>query len=127
MKNTAKLFQRLVLGTVASIGVFSLLLPQSAWAQSSTDVNPLQDFQNNDQNNDPFSSRNEDSMNSVFDLIHRAQLGTNRDASEFNAEKTQSLDAAAAEFRKQQQQRLQSPNQTNNVNPPITIERQPSN
>lgn len=126
MKNTAKLYQRIVLGTIASIGVASLLLPQSAWAQSSTDVNPLQDFQNNDQNNDPFSSRNEDSMNSVFDLIHRAQLGTNRDAAEFNAEKTQSLDAAAAEFRKRQQQRIQTPNQVQPVNNTISAP-QPSN
>jgi len=125
MKNTAKLYQRLIIGTVASIGVASLLLPQSAWAQSSTDINPLQDFQGDEQNNDPFSSRNDDSMNSVFDLIHRAQLGTNRDASEFNAEKTQSLDAAAAEFRKRQQQRIQSPNQVQPVNNPTTP--QPSN
>lgn len=124
MKNTAKLYQRLIVGTVASIGVASLLLPQSAWAQSSTDVNPLQDFQGDEQNNDPFSSRNEDSMNSVFDLIHRAQLGTNRDAKEFNAEKTQSLDAAAAEFRKQQQQRIQSPNQVQPVSNPISAPQQ---
>lgn len=126
MKNTAKLFQKLVLGTLVSIGAASLLIPQSAWAQSSTDVNPLQDFQNNDQNNDPFSSRNEDSMNSVFDLIHRAQLGTNRDAAEFNAEKTQSLDAAAAEFRKRQQQRIQSPNPVQPVTNTIPAP-QPSN
>ncbi len=120
MKNTAKFYQRLIIGTVASIGVASLLLPQSAWAQSSTDVNPLQDFQGDDQNNDPFSSRNDDSMNSVFDLIHRAQQGVNRDSKEFNAEKTQSLDAAAAEFRKQQQQRIQSPNQVQPVSNPIS-------
>lgn len=124
MKNTAKLYQRLIVGTVASIGVASLLLPQSAWAQSSTDVNPLQDFQGDEQNNDPFSSRNEDSMNSVFDLIHRAQQGVNRDAKEFNAEKTQSLDAAAAEFRKQQQQRIQSPNQVQPVSNPISAPQQ---
>lgn len=126
MKNTAKLYQRLVLGAVVSIGAASLLLPQSAWAQSSTDVNPLQDFQGDDQNNDPFSSRSEDSMNSVFDLIHRAQLGTNRDAAEFNAEKTQSLDAAAAEFRKRQQQRIQAPNQVQPANNTISAP-QPSN
>lgn len=126
MKNTAKLYKRLVLGTVASIGITSLLLPQLVRAQSSNDVNPLQDFQNQDRTSDPFSSRNDDSMNSVFDLIHRAQLGSNRDAGEFNAEKTQSLDAAAAEFKKRQQERIQSPNPVQPVNNP-TLTPQRSN
>lgn len=112
MKITAKLPQ-LILGIIASMGVSSLLIPQSARAQS-TDVNPLQDFQ--PQQGDPFSSRNDNPTGSLFDLIHRAQLGTSRSADEFNADKNQSLNDAAAEFRKKQQQRIQTPSQVGTVN-----------
>ena len=115
MKITAKSPQKFVLSVIASTSLFSLLVPQLAHAQS-TDVNPLQDFQ--PQQGDPFSSRNDNPTGSLFDLIHRAQLGTSRSAEEFNAEKNQSLNDAAAEFRKKQQQRIQAPTQDNTVTTP---------
>ncbi len=112
MKTTVKLPQ-LVLGIIASMSLSSLLIPQLARAQSK-DVNPLQDFQ--PQQGDPFSSRNDNPTGSIFDLIHRAQLGTSRSADEFNAEKNQSLNDAAAEFRKKQQQRIPTSRQIGTVN-----------
>ncbi len=104
--------QKFIFSTLASISFFSLLIPQLAKAQS-TNVNPLQDFQ--PQQGDPFSSRNDNPTGSLFDLIHRAQLGTSRSAEEFNTDKNQSLNDAATEFRKKQQQRTQSPSQVGTV------------
>jgi hypothetical protein len=117
MKLTSK-YQKLIFGALASLSFFSLLIPQLAKAQStqinpSTQVNPLQDFQ--PQKGDPFSSRNDNPTGSLFDLIHRAQLGSSRSAEEFNTEKNQSLNDAAAEFRKKQQQRIQNPSQAGTV------------
>ncbi len=117
MKITAKSSQKLLLGIIASMSLFTLLVPQGAQAQS-TDVNPLQDFQ--PQQGDPFSSRNDNPTGSLFDLIHRAQLGNSRSAEEFNADKNQSLNDAAAEFRKKQQQRIQTPPQAGTVDNPVT-------
>ncbi len=107
-----KLTAKLPVVAIATLSLFTLLIPQLAKAQS-TDVNPLQDFQ--PQQGDPFSSRNDNPTGSLFDLIHRAQLGSSRSAEEFNTEKNQSLNDAAAEFRKKQQQRIQAPNQATTV------------
>lgn len=112
MKIRASLPQKFILGLVASLSLCSLLIPQDAKAQS-TEVNPLQDFQ--PQEGDPFSSRNDNPTGSLFDLIHRAQLGNSRSAEEFNSDKNQSLNDAAAEFRKKQQQRIQTPSQAGTV------------
>lgn len=112
MKLTIKSPQKFIFTALASISLFSLLIPQLAKAQS-TDVNPLQDFQ--PQKGDPFSSRNDNPTGSLFDLIHRAQLGNSRSAEEFNTDKNQSLNDAATEFRKKQQQRIQNPSQVGTV------------
>lgn len=112
MKPTVKSPQKFIFSALASMSLFSLLIPQLAKAQS-TDVNPLQDFQ--PQKGDPFSSRNDNPTGSLFDLIHRAQLGNSRSAEEFNTDKNQSLNDAATEFRKKQQQRTQAPSQAGTV------------
>lgn len=112
-----KLTLKLPLGTIIALSLFSLLIPQVVKAQS-TDVNPLQDFQ--PQEGDPFSSSNDNPTGSIFDLIHRAQLGSSRSTEEFNSEKNQSVNDAAAEFRKKQQQRLQNPSQAGTVENPTT-------
>ena len=112
MKPTVKSPQKFIFTALASMILFSLLIPQLAKAQS-TDVNPLQDFQ--PQQGDPFSSRNDNPTGSLFDLIHRAQLGNSRSTEEFNTDKNQSLNDAATEFRKKQQQRTQAPSQIGTV------------
>ncbi len=118
-----KITPKFIFGIIASASLFSLLIPQLAKAQStqinpSTQVNPLQDFQ--PQQGDPFSSRNDDPTGSIFDLIHRAQLGNSRSNEEFNADKNEDLNDAAAEFRKKQQQRIQAPSQGGTVTPITT-------
>lgn len=95
----------LVLGTVAGISLVSLLMPQMSWAQT-TNVNPLQDL-NPEQNQDPFSSSSEGNSFSMFDIIHRANLGGSLNIDDYNTAQNESLNNAAAEFRKKQLQRMQ--------------------
>ncbi|GET35367.1 hypothetical protein [Microseira wollei] len=106
-----KLFTKLALSFLAGTAIASIVLPQPTWAQF-TDAQPLQDWQNPESNRDPFSGKGDgaDGAFDVFNMIHRANLGPTRSLGEFSEEQQESLDAAAAEFRKQQQQRLQSPN-----------------
>jgi hypothetical protein len=92
-----------VLGiTVAGIGFACLLLPQQSFAGPST--NPLQNLE--PQSNDPLAPRSDEVNSSmgIFNLIHRAQLGT----SVWNSdEQNQSLNDATAAFKAKQQQMLQ--------------------
>lgn len=111
VKSCIKLF----LGTVAGISLFSLLLPQSIWAQTATEVNPLQDFDPQLQNQDPFSS-DSDPVGSIFDLMHRAQQGNIRSANEYSAEQDKVINDAAAQFRSMQLQRIQKQQQGNQNN-----------
>ncbi|MFB2982185.1 hypothetical protein [Microseira sp. BLCC-F43] len=107
-----KFLTKLALSFVAGTAIASLLLPQPTSAQF-TDTQPLQDWQQNPESNrDPFSGKGDggEAPFDVFNMIHRANLGPTRSLGEFTEEQQESLDAAAAEFRKQQQQRLQSPN-----------------
>ena len=98
----------LTLGVI-SIGLVSLLVPQPSLAEPNFDnsgkVNPLQDFETRDSGSDPFS-RNADAGD-LFNLINRAALSNPRSLQDFSAEQNESLDAAAAEFRTRQRQRIQ--------------------
>lgn len=109
-----KLLTSLILSTVAGISA-SLLLPQPSWAQvTTTDVNPLEDL-NSEQSSDPFSRTG--SSFGVFDLIHRANLGSGPNPDEYSSQQNESLNTAAAEFRKKQQERLQVQQQATPTNP----------
>lgn len=116
MKISPKSLTNLVLGTVAGISLVSFLMPQLTWAQT-TNVNPLQDL-NPEQNQDPFSNSSEGNSFSMFDIIHRANLGS-INIDDYSAEQNESLNNAAAEFRKQQLQRMQQ-QQATPTNPVTT-------
>lgn len=105
MKITTK-FTSLVIGTVAGISVVSLLSPQMIWAQT-TNVNPLEDANPAEEGSDPFSSSGQGNSFGIFDLIHRANLGGDRNVEDFSLEQDQNLNSAAAQFRKKQLERLQ--------------------
>lgn len=105
MKISPKSLTNLVLGTVAGISLVSLLMPQLGWAQT-TNVNPLQDL-NPEQNQDPFSNSSEGNSFSMFNIIHRANLGGSLNIDDYNAAQNESLNNAAAEFRKKQLERMQ--------------------
>jgi hypothetical protein len=117
MKKQPKSFISLVLSTVAGISL-SLLLPQTSWAQT-TSVNPLEDL-NSEQSSDPFSRTNEANSFGLFDLIHRANLGSGPNVEEYSSQQDESLNTAAAEFRKKQQERLRVQQQATPINPVTT-------
>ncbi|UBF27565.1 hypothetical protein K9N68_06455 [Kovacikia minuta CCNUW1] len=68
---------------------------------------PADIFQDPNQS-DPFSSRGGNQSGSMLDIVNRAILGPSRSAQEYGEEQRESLDDAAVQFRKQQQERLQN-------------------
>lgn len=109
---------RLVLGTVAGIGLFSSLLVQPTWAEPSapsynpnSDANPLQGLGPQDYGSDPFARMNRGDSMGLMDLMRRATQSGNRSIDDFNSEQNQSIDQAAAQFRARQQQQIQGKKQ----------------
>ncbi|GAX40179.1 hypothetical protein NIES4075_11410 [Tolypothrix sp. NIES-4075] len=107
---------KLVILTVAGIGVTSLIMPKPSLAQTGS----INDPQNVDPLNstDPLSTSNtEQNPFSLFQLIHNANFGgLNPD---FAKEQNQQLDTAALEFKKRQELRLQGKQQP--INPNVGI------
>lgn len=119
MQMSAKSYIRLFLGTVVGISLSSLLLPQYSWAQTTNEVNPLQDFESQQQEQNPFSSANDNPVGSIMDLMHRAQQGNIRSTSEYSVEQNKVIDDAAAQFRQRQLQMIQKPSQQGNPVPAV--------
>jgi hypothetical protein len=115
---------RMALVALAGVGAVAALSCQSAIAQTSEKVNPLEDFQNPDAAADPFSNRG-GTQSSVYDLIHRAVLGNTRSQEEFNAEQQESLNDAASEFRRQQLELLKQRERQQNPVPGAQPQTQP--
>lgn len=88
-------------------GMGIVLFSQATIAQTSETVNPLEEFQNSDNAADPFSDRS-GSQKGVYELIHRAIQGNGRSVEDFSAEQRESLNDAASEFRRLQQERLKN-------------------
>jgi hypothetical protein len=104
----------------AGIGVTLVSVASPAIAQLSNSASVLGDV--NQQNKDPFSnpSGSNSSVNGIFDLIHRAALGSGKSSEEFDAEQSESLDAATEAFRAQQKAQLNRPQSGESVpQPPI--------
>ncbi|MEQ9482984.1 hypothetical protein [Coleofasciculus sp. F4-SAH-05] len=112
---TSTLFASLGLGVVVSI---SAIIPESAIAQSTERVNPLEDINNRQNERDSLTGTTGNSGFNVFDFIHRSRLGVDSEA--FNSELDQNLDNATQEFRQLQRERLrnQQPVQPNNPSTP---------
>jgi hypothetical protein len=89
------------------MGSWMALPPQSVLAQTQTDnVQPLQDFQRKD-GFDPFSTTGGSGVTpGLFDMVHRA-MQSSSGFGEDNSPQPEDLDAATANFRKQQSQLLQ--------------------
>lgn len=102
---STKPFGYLALAILAVVSGTYLVLPTKVVAQA-THIDPLEGVQTQDAGSDPLSSN---SGFSVFDMIHRARLGNSRSIQEFRTEQRQQLDDAAAEFRRQQLDRIQNP------------------
>jgi hypothetical protein len=104
---------KLVIVTVAGIGVTSLIMPKPTLAQTGS----INDPQNVDplNSNDPLSTSNtQQNPFSLFQLMHNANFGgLNQD---FAREQNQQLDTAALDFKKRQQQLIQGKQQPINPN-----------
>lgn len=115
-----KRLTQMVLGLLAGTALVPFVLPQIILAQS-LDRDPSQDFQRQDNNDAVYGSGTGQNF-SVFDMIHRANLGNNRSIEDFSVEQRENLDSAAAEFRAKQRERLQiQENQADPGNPATTV------
>ncbi|PPS45644.1 hypothetical protein [Chroococcidiopsis sp. TS-821] len=110
MKLPRVLLHYILLGTAAGVGMAFLLLPKQSLAQVTNSADPQEIFRR-DRNNDPFSSQNTNDSFGMFDLIHRAQMGTMRDPYEYANEQNQNINSAAEAFRARQRQLIQQSRQ----------------
>jgi hypothetical protein len=107
MKKPFLQIPRLFVATVAGISFASLLMAQPSSAQVSSPADAFPSNSTTDQNTDPFSRTNSDNFN-MFDLIHRANLGTLNWNSD---QQNEQLDSAAAAFKARQQKLIQGQQQ----------------
>ncbi|MCU0567648.1 MAG: hypothetical protein MUF49_13740 [Oculatellaceae cyanobacterium Prado106] len=83
---------------------------QTTTAQTTPtrDANVYQNTQSGDTpTSGSFSSDGTNSMNTMFDLFHRAVLGVPRSGTEFGRERQQNIGNEASEFRRRQQELIQ--------------------
>jgi len=100
-----KLSTHLTLGILGIAGTLGILSLQSAVAQtSSRDANVYSNTQSGDRPSTGFGGGSD--MGSLFDLFHRAVLGTPRSSSEFGQDQQNSLGSEASDFRQRQQELL---------------------
>ncbi len=105
---------------LAGIGMASCLLPQITLAQVGT-AQPYDQSQGG--NRDPYSGANtSESSFSVFDMIHRANLGGPGNMRQYIGEQNQSIINGGSKFRRRQLERLQNQNPATPANPqnPVT-------
>ncbi len=116
---TQHLLTRMVFSVIAGMGIASCLLSESVLAEQTAPNydHPLQEFKKDQQEQNTYSPSGGSSDFNIFNLIHQAQLGTNRDLGEFSQEQGHNLDSAAAKFRLQQRQLLRNQNQATPATP----------
>lgn len=95
----------MALSILSAITASVTLFSQASLAQQNTTINPLQDF--NSQSNDKGTSLGID-QSTMYQLIHRAQMGTlDLDINAVYDQQQDNIQDAAAEFRAKQRQRIQ--------------------
>jgi len=82
----------------------------------STRPAPLEDLQTKDGGNNIFGGRGDGQAGSVMNFIQNAIIGTPRSMDEFRAGQNENFNDAAAQFRKQQAERLRQQQQQSNPN-----------
>ncbi|XWK88005.1 MAG: hypothetical protein U7127_28115 [Phormidium sp.] len=100
----SKLLTKIAFGLLAGTTFSILVLPETTLAQN-LNTDPSQEFQ---KDGDPLTGGTGQSF-SVFDLIHRSNLGLNRSMEDVTTEQKENLDEAATQFRLRQRERLQIP------------------
>lgn len=105
---------QIAISLLGGMGLTLCLLSQQSIAQVVNSAQPADNFKTQD-NQDPLSgSRSADSF-SVFNMIHRAQMGNIRDMGEFSSDQVRKLDDAAAKFRLLQLQQIRQKNPATSV------------
>ncbi|MEL6222598.1 MAG: hypothetical protein AAFR31_08170 [Cyanobacteria bacterium J06627_8] len=101
-------FSKTILAAVA-FGAGALVLGSHipASAQTASDVDPLADFQTDDDGSDLFGSDGA-SSSSVFGLIHSLQLSNDANFSDFNERRSEDIQTEAESFRELQMQRIEA-------------------
>ncbi|MEL7034390.1 MAG: hypothetical protein AAFO04_02040 [Cyanobacteria bacterium J06592_8] len=95
----------MALSILSAITASVTLFSQASLAQQNTTINPLGDF--NSQSNDKGTSLGID-QSTMYQLIHRAQMGTlDLDVNAVYDQQQDNIQDAAAEFRAKQRQRIQ--------------------
>ncbi len=106
--------------TFLVVGITSAVLPIAASAQSTGNSQPLGNVTTQQNERSTMYGGNGEDFN-VFNLIHRAQMGTPRDINEVSAEQSQAITNAAEKYRLEQLRRLGTQQQNENqVTTPTT-------
>jgi predicted PolB exonuclease-like 3'-5' exonuclease len=102
----------IIFASLSAMGVVVLGLPQIGVAQTSDrgNVQPIEDFRL-DNERDPFTGGDNSGFD-MFELIHRANLGSSRSTSEFMLEQDENLNDEAANFRARQRELMQQQQQS---------------
>jgi hypothetical protein len=90
-----------ILGIAAALGMAAPAIAQT----SNRDANVYTNTQGGESSGG-FSSGNSGNLGSMFDLFHRAVLGSPRSSSEFGREQQNSIGSEASDFRQRQQELL---------------------
>lgn len=98
--------------SVLMSAVVTIAIAKPTLAQVTSADTLQQAPQSGEYNSDPFSSNGNGQMNSVFDLIHRANMGGGRSLSEVQEEQRENISSEAADFRARQMELLQQENGT---------------
>lgn len=95
---------------VSTVAIAFAVAPQPTFAQTPGSAQALGEFTTPQNEQDSFSGGiGGNGGLSVFDLIHRAQLGGLRDPNEVISEQRESIDKATAEYRRRQLEELGNP------------------
>ncbi|MFB8788476.1 MAG: hypothetical protein U7123_06410, partial [Potamolinea sp.] len=99
--------------TFLAVGITSAVLPIAASAQSTGNSQPLGNVTTQQNERSTMYGGNGEDFN-VFNLIHRAQMGTPRDIDEVSVEQSQNLTNGADKFKLEQLRRFGNQQQNEN-------------
>lgn len=99
---------------IATITAVGLSLISSAVAQTSSDVDPLEDFQTQDSSGDVLSGN---SQQAIQDLIHQLNLNVGLSMEDFAVQRHDNILSEADRFREMQRTRIEQEQNVIEANP----------
>lgn len=101
---TARNTSRILVGSIVGLGVLLTVAPLPTLAQAQR-IEPLEDLRTKD-GSDFFNGRGNGQSSGIMNFIQNAIIGTPKSSDEFASEQQENFNDAAAQFRKQQAERL---------------------